>query len=63
MYLLILTFPLIGSLVTGFLGRFLGRYGTAIISIMCVCISMLLSFVAFYEVALLKSPCYILLLS
>lgn len=61
MYLLILTLPLLGSLTLGFLGRFLGRYGAAFISTVCVSISTILSFFAFYEVALLKSPCYITL--
>ncbi len=61
MYLLILTLPLVGSLISGFLGRFLGHYGTAILSILCVCTSMFFSFLVFYEVAFLKSPCYLLL--
>lgn len=61
MYLLILLLPLVGSLLAGFLGRFLGRYGTAILSITCVFSSMVCSFIVFYEVAFLKSPCYITL--
>ena len=59
MYLLILVLPLLGSLITGFLGRFLGRYGASLFSTICVNLSMIFSFLAFYEVALLKSPCYI----
>ena len=62
MYLLILLLPLVGSLTSGFLGRFLGRYGAAIISIICVFSSMICSFLAFYEVAFLKCSCYITLL-
>jgi NADH-ubiquinone oxidoreductase chain 5 len=58
-YLLILTLPLLGSLITGFLGRFLGRYGAGIFSISCVFVSMLLSFVALFEVGLMGSPCYL----
>jgi len=61
MYLLILTLPLLGSLITGFLGRYLGRYGAGIFSTTCVVGSMLFSFFAFYEVAFLKSSCYITL--
>ena len=61
MYLLILTLPLLGSLITGFSGRFLGRYGSGVFSTTCVIVSMLLSILAFYEVGLLKSPCYITL--
>lgn len=61
MYLLILALPLFGSLITGFLGRFLGRYGAGIFSTTCVIISMLFSSIAFYEVGLLKTICYITL--
>lgn len=63
MYLLILSLPLLGSLVTGFLGRFLGRYGVGILSTICVFASMLLSLLSFYEVGLLSSCCYINLTS
>lgn len=61
MYLLILVLPLVGSLTSGFLGRFLGRYGAILTSITCVMGSMICSFLAFYEVAFLKSSCYIYL--
>nr|YP_009138140.1 NADH dehydrogenase subunit 5 [Calliarthron tuberculosum]AKG26270.1 NADH dehydrogenase subunit 5 [Calliarthron tuberculosum] len=61
MYLLILTLPLFGSLITGFLGRLLGRYGASIFSTTCVVGSMLLSFLAFYEVGFLSTPCYLTL--
>nr|YP_009348187.1 NADH dehydrogenase subunit 5 [Corallina officinalis]APX55297.1 NADH dehydrogenase subunit 5 [Corallina officinalis]QJF58201.1 NADH dehydrogenase subunit 5 [Corallina officinalis] len=63
MYLLILTLPLLGSLITGFLGRFLGRYGAGIFSTTCVAGSMLLSLLAFYEVGFLNTPCYLILTS
>ena len=59
MYLLILTFPLLGSLIAGFLGRFLGRYGSAIFSTTCVLFSFILSLTSFYEVGFLKTNCYI----
>nr|YP_009541964.1 NADH dehydrogenase subunit 5 [Synarthrophyton chejuense]AYR06634.1 NADH dehydrogenase subunit 5 [Synarthrophyton chejuense] len=59
MYLLILFIPLAGSLITGFLGRFLGRYGSGIFSSTCVFLSALLSFAAFYEIGFLSSPCYL----
>nr|UVF63022.1 NADH dehydrogenase subunit 5 [Synarthrophyton patena] len=59
MYLLILVIPFLGAIITGFLGRFLGRYGAGIFSTICVFISMLLSFIAFYEVGLMSVPCYI----
>ena len=63
MYLLILALPLFGSLITGFLGRFLGRYGASIFSTSCVMSSMFISFVAFYEVGFLNVPCYITLVN
>nr|YP_010199753.1 NADH dehydrogenase subunit 5 [Gracilaria isabellana]UAD89711.1 NADH dehydrogenase subunit 5 [Gracilaria isabellana] len=52
MYLLILWLPLLGSIFSGFGGRFLGHKGSGIISVVCVFLSMFLSFVAFYEVGL-----------
>nr|ATG87362.1 NADH dehydrogenase subunit 5 [Gracilaria chouae] len=53
MYLLILWLPLLGSIFSGFGGRFLGHKGSSIISIVCVFLSMFLSFIAFYEVGLM----------
>ena len=52
MYLLIITLPLLGSIFTGFFGRFVGFRGAALITTTCVCFSALLSLLAFYEVAL-----------
>jgi hypothetical protein len=54
MYLLIVTLPLLGSCVAGAFGRFLGLRGTAIVTTTCVSSS-----IAFYEVALGASACYI----
>jgi len=59
MYLLIIAFPLLGSIFTGFFGRFLGFRGAAVITIGCVSISAILSIIAFFEVALSGSPCSI----
>lgn len=59
MYLLILLLPLIGSLFTGMLGRFLGFRGAALITTTCVLFSSILSYIAFYEVALSGSNCSI----
>ena len=61
MYLTLVFLPLIGSAVSGFFGRFLGRKGAAIITTSTVSTSALLSFIVFYEVALCGSPCYITL--
>ena len=59
MYLLIVLLPLLGSIAAGFFGRFLGFRGAAIITTSCVLTSSVLSCIAFYEVALSGSPCYI----
>ena len=59
MYLLIVISPLLGFLIAGGFGRFLGYRGAPLISLGCVALSSILSFFAFYEVALCQSPCYI----
>jgi len=59
MYLLLVVFPLFGSLFAGLLGRYLGYRGAALISTFCVFSSCMLSWIAFYEVGLSGSPCYI----
>jgi len=59
MYLLIVFLPLLGFLTAAFLGRFIGFRGAAIVTISCVVLSAFLSFVAFYEVGLCGSSCYI----
>lgn len=59
MYLLIVLLPLIGSATAGLFGRFLGKEGCAIITTASVATSAILSLIAFYEVALGASACYI----
>lgn len=59
MYLLILMFPLVGSILTGFFGRFIGYRGAVIITTFSVFFSALLSSFAFYEVALCGSICHL----
>ena len=59
MYLIIVSLPLLGSVVSGFFGRFLGQRGSAIVTTSCVMMSCLLSIIAFYEVALTGCVCYI----
>ena len=61
MYLLIIFLPLIGSLSTLMLGRFLGFAGAVFITTGCTFITFLISCFCFYEVALAGSPCYIVL--
>nr|UPI48982.1 NADH dehydrogenase subunit 5 [Balanophora reflexa] len=59
MYLLIVFLPLIGSGVAGFFGRFIGSEGTAIITTTCVSFSLIVSCIAFYEVAPGASACHL----
>ena len=59
MYLLIILLPLAGFSIAGGFGRFLGFRGAALVTTSCVMTAFALSCVAFYEVALCASPCYI----
>jgi NADH-ubiquinone oxidoreductase chain 5 len=59
MYLLIIFLPLIGACIAGFFGRFIAKEGAQFITTFLVSLSGLLSIIAFYEVALCNSPCYI----
>lgn len=59
MYLLVLLLPLLGSLVTGFYGRLFGYYGVSIITSLCIMISMIFSWLIFFEISLLNSVIYI----
>jgi NADH-ubiquinone oxidoreductase chain 5 len=56
MYLTILILPLLGSFVSGFLGRKIGVTGSHIITCTCLILSSLLATIAFYEVGLNSSP-------
>ncbi|MDO8994991.1 MAG: NADH-quinone oxidoreductase subunit L, partial [Sediminibacterium sp.] len=58
MYLLLVLLPLIGSILAGLFGRFLGRHGASIISTSCVGLTTLFSWIAFYEVGVCDSPVY-----
>ena len=55
MYLNIAFLPLLGSIVSGFFGRFLGGRGSCFITIFCVSLTFFLSRLAFYEVGLAGS--------
>jgi proton-translocating NADH-quinone oxidoreductase chain L len=61
MYLLIITLPLLGSFAAGLFGRFLGHRGAALLTTSCVILCCVMSVMAFYEVALASSSCYITL--
>nr|QBL02046.1 NADH dehydrogenase subunit 5 [Phlebopus portentosus] len=63
MYLSILIFPLLGSFVSGFMGRKIGVTGAHFITCTCLTISSLLATVAFYEVGICGSPVTITLFS
>nr|YP_011008168.1 NADH dehydrogenase subunit 5 [Egregia menziesii]WBP70069.1 NADH dehydrogenase subunit 5 [Egregia menziesii] len=62
MYLNIVFLPLIGSIVAGFFGRFLGGRGAGLVTIFCVGLSFFLSGLAFYEVGLGGSSTYLYLM-
>ena len=62
MYLSILALPLLGSIVSGLLGRKIGITGSHIITISCLLVSSLLASIAFYEVGLCNSPVSIYLI-
>lgn len=59
MYLLLVFLPLLGSILAGCFGRFLGYRGSALITTTCVFFSFFFSCIAFYEVALSGSHCFI----
>ena len=56
MYLSIIILPLLGSLVSGLLGRKIGITGAHLITCTCLILSSLLASLAFYEVAICASP-------
>jgi NADH-ubiquinone oxidoreductase chain 5 len=61
MYLSIILLPLISTLLVNSLGRFLGEKGSKFITTSLILITNIFSFIAFYEVGLSSSPCYITL--
>jgi NADH-ubiquinone oxidoreductase chain 5 len=56
MYLSILVLPLLGSFVSGLLGRKIGVTGAHIITCTCLILASILASIAFYEVGLCGSP-------
>jgi NADH-ubiquinone oxidoreductase chain 5 len=63
MYLSILVLPLLGSVVSGFMGRKIGVTGAHIITCTCLILSSILASIAFYEVGFCGSPVSIYLTS
>lgn len=56
MYLSIIILPLLGSLISGLLGRKIGINGSQLISCSCLFLSAVISTLAFYEVGISGSP-------
>jgi NADH-ubiquinone oxidoreductase chain 5 len=63
MYITIVFLPFLAAILSGFFGRALGVKGVYFINITCLLITTILSFIAFYEVALCNSPLSIELFS
>jgi NADH-ubiquinone oxidoreductase chain 5 len=56
MYLSILILPLLGSFISGFMGRKIGVSGAHFITCMCLFLSSILATLAFFEVGINGSP-------
>jgi NADH-ubiquinone oxidoreductase chain 5 len=59
MYLAIITLPLLGSIISGFLGRKIGVQGSHIITCSCIIITTLLAIITFIEVGMNNIPVYL----
>jgi NADH-ubiquinone oxidoreductase chain 5 len=59
MYLSIIILPLLGSIVSGFMGRKIGVTGSQYITCTCLILSSILMSFAFYEVGICGSPVHI----
>jgi NADH-ubiquinone oxidoreductase chain 5 len=59
MYLSILTLPLLGSFVSGFIGRKIGITGAHLITCACLILASILATIAFYEVGIIGSTVYL----
>ena len=56
MYLTIIFLPFLGSLFSGLRGRFLGIKGSILITTFCIGLTIIITLIAYYEVALSRSP-------
>jgi NADH-ubiquinone oxidoreductase chain 5 len=56
MYLSILILPLLGSVISGFMGRKIGVTGAHLITCTCLILASILASIAFYEVGICGSP-------
>nr|YP_009092462.1 NADH dehydrogenase subunit 5 [Gloeochaete wittrockiana]AIM52048.1 NADH dehydrogenase subunit 5 [Gloeochaete wittrockiana] len=59
MYLVIVFLPLVSAIMAGLFGRFLGNKNSAYLATFCLGFTFFLCLIAFYEVGLCHSPCYI----
>ena len=57
MYNLIIFLPLIGAVLSWILGNRFSSIPTYIVSISCLFLSMIISWIAFYDIAILKNNC------
>jgi len=55
MYSLILIFPILGCILSGLFGKFFGRLGSAFLSTFGLFLTMLIGFIAFYEVCICQA--------
>ncbi len=63
MYLTILILPLCGCIASGLFGRYLGVFGSGLISTVCCGLSSLISLFCFYEVVFNSSKCILTILT
>jgi len=63
MYLLIIIIPFLNFAIVGGFGRFLGNKGTYIITIFNMLLTLILSYMIFFEVMLYGSICFFKILS
>ena len=61
MYLAVIVLPILGSIISGFLGRNVGVKGAQIITCVSLLISVLIATIAFFEVGINNIPVYIFL--
>ena len=55
--------PLLSSIGAGLFGFFIGNLGAAVLTVLCLGVTLSLCFVAFYEVTLSGAPCHVLFFS
>jgi NADH-ubiquinone oxidoreductase chain 5 len=58
-YTLILILPLLSSIINIIGANFIGRNGSVVITIICLLGAMIMSYIAFYEVGICGSSCYL----